>query len=150
MRALLLLAALLVLPAASARAPGEDYRDQVLDVLAWMDDAIVEARIATVEHYFGDRTERETAHAMRQAHAAMLSFRAQLAGLVPPARYVDEHAVLEGAAGLYAEGLGDMETCYRRSAAEVACGAAHDLLEDGARQRDLAASGLGARGRTFS
>lgn len=119
----LLLAALLALPLASARAPGESYREEAAALLEEMDASVLRARVATVEYAFGDRNARETAHVMRREEARLEGVVVQLAGLHPPSGRARDHVALAQAAAWYAEALALLESCYRRSD-EDACHAA--------------------------
>ncbi|HWH09008.1 MAG TPA: hypothetical protein VNX21_07390 [Candidatus Thermoplasmatota archaeon] len=146
MRAPLLLAALLLVHAtAAARAPEPSYREQARDLLAALDASVLRARVATVEHAFGDRDARQTAHVMRVEGPRVEAVAAQLAGLAPPRAHARTHATLLQAAAWYAEAMGLLEACFRR-ADEEACHAGGVRVGWGATYRDVAASALGARG----
>lgn len=132
-----LLAAVLALPLAGARAPGESYRDEAGDLLAQLDRSVLRARVATVEYAFGDRDARSTAHVMRLEEARVEDVLRQLHGMHASSARARDHATLVQAAAWYADALGRLESCYRH-ADDEACRAAFVRVSWAQAYRDVA------------
>lgn len=131
-------------PAASARAPEDGpYREQAEGVLAELDAIVLKARVATVEHAFGDRDARSTAHAMRVLGERVDVLAHELDGLAPPRGHARAHAALEGAFLWYRESLALLESCFRGD--DKACEDATVRLGFAAIYLDVAADAFGVR-----
>lgn len=140
----LLLGGVVLAPGASARAPEDGrYREQAESILEGLDAIVLKARTATVEHAFGDRDARSTAHAMRVLGERLDVLAHELDGLAPPRGHARAHAALDGALAWYAESLAFLESCFRGS--DEACDAATVRLGFAAIYLDAAAEGFGVR-----
>lgn len=142
--ALAALLSLLACPAADARAPEDgSYREQGEGILAELDAIVLKARVATVEHAFGDRDARSTAHAMRVLGERVDVLAHELDGLAPPRGHARAHAALEGALAWYAESLALLQSCFRGS--DEACDGATVRLGFAAIYLDAAAEAFDVR-----
>lgn len=142
MRALpFLLAALLLAPIALARAPEEGYRAQARVLLGDLDAVVLRAKVATVEHAFGDLDARATAHVMRRGEQRVSLVGVELAGLQPPRALARTHDTLAQAVAWYADALSLLESCYRRGD-DASCEAAFVRLGWALAYRDAAALAL--------
>lgn len=142
--AALLVGAAALSPVASARAPEDGaYREQAEAILGELDSIVLKARTATVEHAFGDRDARSTAHAMRVLGERVDVLAHELEGLVPPRGHARAHAALEGALAWYGESLAFLQSCFRGS--DKACDDATVRLGFAAVYLDVAAEAFGVR-----
>lgn len=132
----LVLVALLA-PVVAAREAGPSYREQAADLVDALSHAIRLARTATVENAFGDRSDRETAHAMRLQAERVEALTVESRGLAPPSRFERGHDAMDAALADHAAAFRGLESCYRHND-DAACRAAYVRLRFGEQRLDAA------------